>query len=97
MPRLHSNAPTLQLITKTLCLKLETLSHLNLVRPLTSRQIETLEWVADGKTTVDICTILNLSESTIEKHLRNVRDALGVETTQQAIQKATRLNLLFAG
>ncbi len=63
-------------------------------RDLTDRQSEVLAWVADGKTAQDIATILGLSAAAVEKHLRLAREALGVETTAQAVAKAVLLNLL---
>jgi len=65
-------------------------------RSLTPRQREVLEWVGDGKTTLDISTIMGVSPATIEKHLRLAREALDVETTAQAILKASFQNQLFA-
>lgn len=64
-------------------------------RSLTDRQREALEWVADGKTTQDIATIMGVTAATIEKHLRLARDALDVETTAQAVAKAAMLNMIF--
>ena len=64
-------------------------------RPLTKRQSEVLQWVADGKTTQDIAQILGLTSATIEKHLRLARVALDVETTAQAVLKASDSNQLF--
>ena len=52
---------------------------------LTERQKEVLHWVAHGKTSAEIATILGLSSATIEKHLRQARDTLGVGTTTQAV------------
>lgn len=64
-------------------------------RPLTDRQREVLEWVADGKTTQDIATIMGVSTAMVEKHLRLAREALDVETTAQAVAKGTLLNSIF--
>ncbi|MDU8913110.1 LuxR family transcriptional regulator [Aestuariicoccus sp. MJ-SS9] len=64
-------------------------------RPLTTRQREVLEWMAEGKTTQDIAVIMGLSAPTIEKHLKGARQALQVTNSVQAVQKATALNLLF--
>lgn len=64
-------------------------------RSLTDRQREALEWVADGKTTQDIATIMGVSAAMIEKHLRLARDTLDVETTAQAVVKAAMLNMIF--
>ncbi|HID68549.1 MAG TPA: LuxR family transcriptional regulator [Roseibacterium sp.] len=62
---------------------------------LTPRQSEVLELVADGKTMADIALLLERNVATVEKHLRGARDALGVETTAQAVRKASILNQIF--
>ena len=64
-------------------------------RPLTDRQREALEWVADGKTAQDIAILMGVSPAMIEKHLRLCRDALDVETTAQAVAKGAMLNMIF--
>ncbi|MCU4651900.1 LuxR family transcriptional regulator [Roseibacterium sp. SDUM158016] len=64
-------------------------------RLLTPRQAEVLELVADGKTMQDIAMLLERNVATVEKHLRGARDALGVETTAQAVRKASILNQIF--
>ncbi|MCU9846852.1 LuxR family transcriptional regulator [Defluviimonas sp. WL0024] len=64
-------------------------------RALTPRQREALEWVGDGKTMQDIATIMGLTPATVEKHLRLAREALDVETTAQAVLKASFQNQIF--
>lgn len=64
-------------------------------RALTPRQREALEWVGDGKTTQDIATIMGLTAATVEKHLRLAREALDVDTTAQAVLKASFQNQIF--
>ncbi|WP_233491850.1 helix-turn-helix transcriptional regulator [Nioella nitratireducens] len=64
-------------------------------RLLTPRQTEVLELVADGKSVQDIAYLLNRTPATIDKHLRGARDSLGVETTAQAVRKASVLNQIF--
>lgn len=64
-------------------------------RALTPRQREALEWVGDGKTTQDIATIMGLTPATVEKHLRLAREALDVDTTTQAVLKASFQNQIF--
>lgn len=76
-------------------LKLASLPARTPRRQLTPRQREVLEWVADGKTTQDIATLMDLSTGMVEKHLRLAREALDVDTTAQAVAKATLLNLIF--
>jgi LuxR family transcriptional regulator len=65
------------------------------VNPLTPRQREVLEWVGDGKTMLDIAAILGVTTATVEKHLRLAREALAVETTAQAVLKASYKNQIF--
>ncbi len=62
---------------------------------LTKRQREVLEWIGDGKSNLDIATILGVSLATVEKHLRLARERLGVDTTAQAVLKASFLNQIY--
>ena len=64
-------------------------------RPLTARQREVLEWVGDGKTTAGIAAIMGLTPATVEKHLRLAREALDVDTTAQAVLKASMQKQIF--
>jgi LuxR family transcriptional activator of conjugal transfer of Ti plasmids len=64
-------------------------------RALSDRQREALEWVADGKTTQAIATLMGISLAMVEKHLRLARAKLGVETTAHAVAKATVLGTIF--
>ncbi len=86
----------IELSNKILHLKVTQLPHTTgQRRKLTSRQREVLEWVADGKTIQDTATIMDLNPATIEKHLRLAREALDVDTTAQAILKASSQNQFF--
>jgi len=76
-------------------LKMSALPFSTMRRPLTSRQREVLEWVGDGKTSADIAQILGLTTATVEKHLRLAREALEVDTTAQALLKASMQRQLF--
>lgn len=76
-------------------LKIVNLPGANRRRPLTQRQREALEWVADGKTTQDVALLMKVSPAMVEKHLRLAREALDVETTAQAVAKAALLNMVF--
>jgi LuxR family transcriptional regulator len=76
-------------------LKIITLPHSGTRRPLTGRQREVLEWVGEGKTMLDIATIMGLTPATVEKHMRLAREALEVETTAQAVLKAAYQNQIF--
>lgn len=76
-------------------LRIIELPHLSPNRALTARQVEALEWVADGKTTADIAMLMGVSGAMVEKHLRLAREALNVETTAQAVAKGALLNMIF--
>lgn len=76
-------------------LKIMTLPYVAPNRTLTRRQREALQWVGDGKTTQDIAILMGLTMATVEKHLRLAREALSVETTAQAVLKATLHNQMF--
>jgi len=76
-------------------LRLVSMPHAGSRRPLTPRQREALEWVGDGKTTADIAMIMGLTTATVEKHLRLARVALDVDTTAQAVLKASFQNQIF--
>ena len=55
---------------------------------LSDREIEALTWAARGKTSAEIAQILGLSKRTIDFHIDNARDKLGVSTRIQAVIKA---------
>ena len=56
---------------------------------LNDREIETLMWAARGKTSEEIATITSIAERTVNFHLNNAREKLGVATRIQAAVKAT--------
>ena len=85
----------IELLNKIMHLKVTQLPNMGTRRKLTKRQREVLEWVADGKTIQDTATIMGLNPATIEKHLRLAREALDVDTTAQAILKASSQNQFF--
>lgn len=62
---------------------------------LTPRQREVLEWRSAGKTVGEIATILGVTPATVEKHMRLAREALGAQTTAQAILRAHVAHELF--
>jgi len=65
-------------------------------RKLTTRQIEVLSWMGAGKTMQETATILGISPATVEKHLRQARDTLGVSTTTQAVLLAQINGQIFS-
>jgi DNA-binding NarL/FixJ family response regulator len=61
---------------------------------LNDREAETLTWAARGKTSSEIATILGLSKRTVDFHIGNARDKLGVVTRTQAAVKAMAIGLI---
>jgi DNA-binding CsgD family transcriptional regulator len=55
---------------------------------LTRRESEVLAWVAGGKTSADIASILGTSRRAVEKHLEHIYPKLGVETRTAAAARA---------
>lgn len=61
---------------------------------LNQREIETLSWAARGKTSAEIAEILGLSKRTVDFHIDNAREKLGVPTRIQAAVKAATRGLI---
>jgi len=61
---------------------------------LSDREIETLTWAARGKTSAEIAQILNLSKRTVDFHIDNAKEKLGVATRIQAVIKAANGQLI---
>ena len=58
------------------------------VRPLTPREREVLQWMANGKSTWETSQILGSSKRTVESQLVSARQKLDATNTIQAIAKA---------
>jgi DNA-binding NarL/FixJ family response regulator len=52
---------------------------------LTTRESEVLSWLSKGKTNRDIAQILGLSPRTVDKHLEQIYEKLGVENRTAAV------------
>jgi DNA-binding CsgD family transcriptional regulator len=61
---------------------------------LTPKEIETLNWVQEGKTTWEISRILEVSESTVKFHVGNILRKLGASSRPQAVAIAMKTGLL---
>jgi len=62
--------------------------------PLTPRQREVLQLIAEGRTMKEIASILNISHRTAETHKYAMMEHLGLDTTADLIQYALRLKLI---
>lgn len=54
---------------------------------MTAREAEVLRWVAAGKSDAQIGAILRISARTVQKHLQNVYEKLGVENRTAAVNR----------
>jgi DNA-binding NarL/FixJ family response regulator len=61
---------------------------------LNDREIESLTWVARGKTSAEIADLVGLSKRTIDFHLDNARIKLGAATRTEAAIKAAMGKLI---
>ena len=61
---------------------------------LSGRERECLSWTAEGKTSVEIATILGLSEHTINNYLASACRRLNAVTRAHAVAKAMRCRIV---
>ena len=61
---------------------------------LSNRERDCLRWTAEGKSSWDIGMILNISENTVNFHIKNAMRKLGTTSRTVAVVKAIRLNLI---
>jgi DNA-binding NarL/FixJ family response regulator len=62
--------------------------------PLTPRQREVLQLVAEGRTMKEVASILNISPRTAESHKYEIMQVLGLDTTAALVQYAVRSKLV---
>lgn len=61
---------------------------------LTPRELEVLQWSAEGKTASDIAGILSLSQETVQTHIKNAVRKLEAPNKTAATVLAVRMGLL---
>lgn len=74
-------------------LKLQGKSNINLIEPLTRRQLEVLGLIVEGRTNREIANQLHVSANTVKKHINHIFGKLAVRTRAQAIAKARELDI----
>ncbi len=65
-----------------------------LIEPLTNREMEVLEMLAQRLTAKEIGSSLFISERTVKRHTANIYQKLGVNSRQQAVASAALLGIL---
>ncbi|KPL79575.1 hypothetical protein ADN00_02530 [Ornatilinea apprima] len=72
----------------------QALSPMELVEPLSDREIEVLRLIASGCSNQEIAERLFVAVSTIKTHINNVYGKLGVRTRLQAVERARQQKLI---
>jgi len=62
--------------------------------PLSAREREVLRWISAGKSSWEVGTIMEISERTVNYHIRNIIRKLDAVNRPQAVALALRLGLL---
>jgi LuxR family maltose regulon positive regulatory protein len=66
----------------------------SLMEPLSERELEVLQLVADGRSNREIAEQLFVTVGTVKKHLNNIYGKLGVARRTEAVAKAQTLQLI---
>lgn len=62
---------------------------------VSKRQLDCIQWVAEGKSDWEISRILGISESTVHNHIEAAKKGFAVNTRVQAVVEAARRRLLL--
>ena len=60
---------------------------------LTHREVEVLQFLADGNSTKEVSSLLNVSVKTIDTHRSNIMRKLGISNTAELVKFAIREGL----
>ena len=66
----------------------------DIIEPLSERELEVLELIAEGLTNPEIASRLYLALNTVKSHAHNIYGKLGVRNRTQAVSRARALGLL---
>ncbi len=92
--REDSSGRVLALLADYACARIMMILRARPTQPLSDRQIEVLSWAAEGKTDQEIAQILGLSDHTIDKYMRQIKETLGAVNRTAAIVSAMRCGLI---
>ena len=66
------------------------------VSPLTSREVQVLALVADGKSTKEVASLLGISYKTADSHRSRIMEKIGVHETASLVRYAIRQGIVQA-
>lgn len=69
--------------------------QLDLVEPLSERELEVLRHLAEGLSNKEIARALNISEHTVKFHVNAILGKLGAQSRTEAVVQATRAGLIL--
>lgn len=87
LARLHSSPTTLADADQPV-------GKMDLIEPLSSREIEVIQLIDQGFSNQQIADKMSIAASTVKTHINNIYGKLGVQTRVQAINRARRLNII---
>lgn len=64
------------------------------LRPLSARECELLQKIANGLTTPEIATSIFISDNTVETHRRNILKAMGANNMMHAVAMGIRNKII---
>ena len=65
------------------------------LEPLTPREVEVLQWVAEGLPNKAIALRLGIRETTVKFHVNSILAKLGAQSRTEAVTRAARLGLIL--
>jgi ATP/maltotriose-dependent transcriptional regulator MalT len=68
-----------------------------LAEPLTNREFDILELLAERLSNKEIADKLFISNTTVKSHLKNIYQKLNVSKRREAVEKAKKIGILSAG
>jgi DNA-binding CsgD family transcriptional regulator len=57
---------------------------------LNPREMTTLGWLIEGKTSLEIASLMGISKSGVAKHMRTLRQKFGTSTSEGVVAQAFR-------
>lgn len=70
-------------------------ADVELVDPLSARELEVLRYLAEGLSNKEIARTMSISENTVKFHVNTILGKLGAQSRTEAVVKATRAGLIL--